>query len=312
MALPYEYPILRGLTAQWVYEHCKNQVEKFQNVYGKTTLKDRKLAIGFERIDPRVGATLGVPVARITFEPGIQLGNSLISGLSERIYMPGTITHEGTGAQASLSGAHNGNNRFIVEITASGEVGLGGSYSLTRTPWTGSAWGTEVVVSTGAIPASGEILVGNGQVFKLPVGENVVDGDTYTWETQAYMVSNVKGRTAVLNPRIDIYFASKQELSWDDHNVLDQLILFFLDQEIWLYPYGENYLPVQQEFLSIKMVQGRMDFPDGGPWEGTVVSLSLRFRGKNAGSQPVIFEAKIEPLIEAKIIEEQVYEREIP
>lgn len=49
---------MRGLTCQWVYEHCKSQLEKFLNVYGKTTLKDRKLAIGFERIDPRVGATL--------------------------------------------------------------------------------------------------------------------------------------------------------------------------------------------------------------------------------------------------------------
>lgn len=311
MALPYEYPILRGLTCQWVYERCKSQLEKFLNVYGKATLKDRKLAIGFEKIDPRVGATLGVPVARITFEQGIQLGNSLLPGISERVYLPGTIAHEGTGAQATLSGAHNGNNRFVVEITASGEVGVDGSYSLTKTPWTGSAWGTQAPVSSGAIPASGEISAGNGQAFELPVGENVVEGDTYTWETQAYMVSNVKGRTAVLNPKIDIYFASNQELSWDDHNALDQLILFFPDHEIWLYPYGENYLPVQQEFQSIKIVQGRMDFPDGGPWQGTVVSLFLRFRGKNAGNQPVIFEAKIEPLIEARINEEEVHEHHL-
>lgn len=179
--------------------------------------------------------------------------------------MPGTITHEGTGAQASLSGAHNGNNRFIVEITASGEVGLGGSYSLTRTPWTGSAWGTEVVVSTGAIPASGEILVGNGQVFKLPVRENVVDGDTYTWETQAYMVSNVKGRTAVLNPRIDIYFASKQELSWDDHNVLDQLILFFSTRRYGFIPTAKTISPFSKSFLASRWFKAAWTFRTADP-----------------------------------------------
>lgn len=312
MALPYEYPVLRGLTTQWVYEHCKSQLEKLLNVYGKTTLKDRKLAIGFEKVDPRNGATLGVPVARITFEPGIQLGSSTISGLSETIYLPGTIEHEGSGAEASLSGSHEGNNRFTVEITESGEVGVDGAYSLTRTPWTGSEWGTEVPVSSGAIPTSGEISAGNGQLFTLPLGGSVMDGDTYTWETQAYGVSNVKGRTAVLNPRVDIYFASKQELTWDANNALDQLLLFFYDPWVRLYPYGGNFLDVQQELLSIKMQQGRMDFPDGGPWEGTVVSLSLRYRGANAGNQPVIFEAKIEPLIMARITEEQVYEREIP
>lgn len=306
MALPYEYPVLRGLTAQWVYEHCKAQLEKLLNVYGKMTLKDRESAIGFEKVDPRLGATLGVPVARITFEPGIQLGNSLRSGANETVYVSGEIERQGSGADATLAGSHMGNNRYCIEITESGEVGSGGSYLLKKTPWTGSDWGTEEEISSGAIPATGEIEIDNGQTFVLPVGENVFEGDTYVWETQAYVVSNVKGRMATLNTRIDIFFASNQEISWNDHNVIDQLLLFFPDHEKRLYPYGENYVDVAQELTGMKMQQGRMDFADGNPWQGIVVSLNLRFRGKDAGNQPVIFEAKIEPIITAKLTEARI------
>ena len=146
MSLPYG-PIKRGLTISWIAGHIRTELAKLANIKGAYPLKGNPRLVGLHIVDPRIVSRVNEPIARITFGRA-DMTNSPIRGVPEVIFEKGTITHvgEGTGV-VSLEGSHQGNNRYVCEITASGTVGTSGSYELRKTPWTGTDWGEEEAVA---------------------------------------------------------------------------------------------------------------------------------------------------------------------
>jgi len=315
MSLPYGITI-KGFTPSWVYEHIRAEIVKLKNVFGIASLEGREeFFIGLEELDLRCFAALHLPTAVISIVD-IAPGNSMLKGASKNIYEPGTITHEGEGTEdVELSGAHRGNNRYVLEITESGTIGTDGSYELRKTPWTGSDWGTEVVVSSGSIPASGKIEVGNGSIFEFTLNGNVVLGDTYSWETEAYKVSHVQGRAVTLNAKIEFYFFKPLEQIWKDYNPLDQMLLFF-GSRFWRVPVlGGDSVDVEEELTGIRSFEKTFQVASGEEEAGVetysahAVELRLRYRGQDAGRDPCCFIVEIQPLMRPEITEVEIPEQ---
>lgn len=303
MALPYG-PVLRGMTPSWIYTRIRSVLQtKFKNPEGALVFAADPRSIGFEKIDPRVIARESRPFASITLEPGAVIRNSPRGGISETIYNTGTIDHTGTGCEASLSGAHQGNNQFRLLITASGTVGTDGEYTLYTTPWTGSAWGTEVEVSEGAIPVTGLVACGNGQTITLTIGENVVEGDTYTWETEAYGVANALGREVQHTARVHIFTVFPDEAALAD-GYLDQLYLLFTERWFSVPVFTGYSVLVEEEVVRLSHIRHFEEREDGDLAEiGLEIRLEIVYRGAEAGKQPVVFTAQVSPLVTAQINE---------
>jgi len=295
MSLPYG-PIKRGLTISWIAGHVRAELAKLQNVKGAHPLKGNPRLVGLHVIDPRITTRVNEPIARITFGRA-DMTNSPIRGVPEVIYEKGTIVHEGTGTEAvELQGKHQGNNHYVVEITESGTVGTSGAYVLLNAPWTGEDWGEEELVSSGAIPESGEIETGDGTLkIVFTPGEDVVQGDTYSWETEAYRVSNVNGRAIRQRVTIDLSIMFADESSIDE-GYLDQLFNFFSERQLAVEIFSDHYLVVEQELRALQP-QVFLSGEEKGPNTEMFITLELEYRGPNAGAEPVAFTAEIGPLV---------------
>ncbi len=305
MSLPYGTNVL-GFTPSWCYEHIRDQLADFKNTYGIESLKGREdFFIGYEELDPRVFETPHLPAAVIQITD-CTFGESPRRGADKTIYDSGTIAHVGTGTgNVTLSGQHRGNARFILEITETG-------YELRQTPWTGSDWGTEEIVSSGAIPDPREIPCGNGQTFVVGSGDTVV-GDTYSWETQAYRVSHILGRTMTLAAKIEIYFWKPVEQTWAAHNPLDQMFLWF-NNKGWRIPVlGGDSVDVEEELVGLRAFQKTFEVAQGEGVETSIhrahaIELRLRYRGPEAGRDPTIFIAEVQSLMQPAIDEVKIPE----
>lgn len=283
MALPYG-PIMRGLSISWCYGKVEDGLVSLTNPSGALILARNTRVLARETLDKRAVILSQGPTAVINIGQ-ILMGNTSTYGEPEIVYELGTITHTGTGTGlASLSGRHSGNNSFAVEITSTGVVGTDGAYELTRTPWTGSAWGTVVVVSSGSIPLDGIITVGNGSSFSFTVGESVVEGDTYEWETESYRVTNRQIREAEAGFGVSIY-AENEEEAIGEGGYLDQLMLMFSHKLFAEELYADHSEEVIEELKS-------MTFTKEVAGETTIykIGLSLTYKGK-------VFAAEVSPLI---------------
>lgn len=316
MSLPYG-PVVRGFTPSWIYEHVRDAlVANLKNVYGVKHFEGREAYfIGYEELPPEVAESPNLPTARISLSPGIQIGNSLRAGIPEIFFSGGTVVHTGTGAEPSLSGTHAGNNRFVLEITASGVVGTDGSYELRRSIWDGSTWSAEEVVSSGMIPADGKIACGNGQTLNFTAGQDVIQGDTYSWETEAYRVSNVLGRTAVARARIDVVFWNVKEITWAPNNPLDQFMCLFNKRNWKVEAFTGRYVEVEEELTRILPHKEQISTGSGedvSTRQVFIVALELAWGGTDGGKEPIVFTALVSPFVTAKVDEAEIHEQEIP
>jgi len=283
MSLPYG-PIMRGLAVSWCYDRVEEGISYLQNPSQALVFAMGSRVIGRERLDPRVLPLSQGPTA-VLHVAGVNLSNASGYGGPEVIYARGAITHTGTGTEeVALTGVHSGNNKSVLEITASGTVGTDGSYQLRKTPWTGSDWGTEVEVSAGAIPTDGKIDVGNGSVFEFTVGQSVVDDDTYSWEAESYRVTNQQIRDAVVSINASIYAENEAEVI-DAGGYLDQLMLMFARKRLAAELYDDHFEEVTEEMKTMS-VTPEVD----GEVTTYRVTVSLLYTGK-------VFMAEVSPLI---------------
>jgi len=285
MSLPYG-PIMRGLRVSWCYDRVEEGLTALENPFQAMVFAQGSRVIGRERLDPRV-ATLSQGPTALLHVSSITLSNARGYGGPEVIYRNGSdgITHTGTGTEeVSLTGTHSGNNRYVLEITESGTVGTDGSYELRKTPWTGSDWGTEVPVSSGSIPADGKIEVGNGSVFEFTLNENVVQGDTYSWETEAYRVTNQQIRNATVLITAYIYAQTEEEVIGSG-GYLDQLMLMFHRKTLAAELYDGHCEEVTEEMNGMSVT------PEIEGEQTTYrITLSLQYTGK-------VFMAEVSPLV---------------
>ena len=285
MSLPYG-PIMRGLRVSWCYDRVEEGLTALENPFQAMVFAQGSRVIGRERLDPRV-ATLSQGPTALLHVGGVTLLNAQGYGGPEVIYRNGAdgIVHTGTGTEeVSLTGTHSGNNRYVLEITESGTVGTDGSYELRKTPWTGSDWGTEVPVSSGSIPADGKIEVGNGSVFEFTLNENVVLGDTYSWETEAYRVTNQQIRNATVLITAYIYAQTEEEVIGSG-GYLDQLMLMFHRKTLAAELYDGHCEEVVEEMTQMSVT------PEIEGEQTTYrITLSLHYSGK-------VFMAEVSPLV---------------
>ncbi len=286
MSLPYG-PIMRGLRVSWCYDRVEEGLTALENPFQAMVFAQGSRVIGRERLDPRV-ATLSQGPTALLHVSSITLSNARGYGGPEVIYCNGNdaITHTGTGTEeVSLTGTHSGNNRYVLEITESGTVGTDGSYELRKMPWTGSDWGTEVPVSSGSIPTTGIIDVENGTAFKfLTQGSEVVAGDTYSWETEAYRVTNQQIRDATVLITAYIYAQTEEEVIGSG-GYLDQLMLLFHRKKLAAELYDGHCEEVTEEMNGMSVT------PEIEGEQTTYrITVSLRYSGK-------VFMAEVSPLV---------------
>ncbi len=316
MALPYGYNT-RGFTPQWCYSHIKDVISTLKNVFGVEHFMGREeFFIGYEELDPRALEVLHLPTAVIRCT-GFTPGNSLRQSPSETFYFPGEIAHSGSGtATAALTGKHKGNNRFRLVITESGTVGMDGGYELFKTEWTGSAWGTETSVASGAVPVDGRIFVGNGQILCLETGKTVVLGDTYSWETQAYKVSSILGRNVTARFTVDLYLWKPMEIIFSPHNLLNQALLLFNYRSWFVESFAGHGVEIEEALTNVRPHNERIEIVSvdekGNPQSSTrpvfMLSLDLEYKGPDSGKEPVCFTADVQPLVVPDIEEVKIPE----
>ncbi|TET23428.1 MAG: hypothetical protein E3J71_02300 [Candidatus Stahlbacteria bacterium] len=286
MSLPYG-PIMRGLAVSWCYDRVEEGLTALENPFQAMVFAQGSRVVGRERLDPRA-VTLSQGPTAVLHVSSIALANAKGYGGPEVIYRngDGSIVHTGTGTEeVSLTGTHSGNNSYVIEITESGEVGSGGKYELRKTPWTGSAWGTEEVVSSGPIPTEdGKIDVGNGSTFSFTLDEEVVAGDTYAWETEAYKVTNQQIRNATVSISAHIYAQNEEEVIGSG-GYFDQLMLMFHRKTLAAELYDGHYETVTEEMTGMS-VAPEID----GEQTTYRITVSLHYEGK-------VFMAEVSPLI---------------
>ncbi|MBD3285802.1 hypothetical protein GF359_05010 [candidate division WOR-3 bacterium] len=283
MSLPYG-PLMRGLAVSWCYDRIEEGLSSLQNPSQAMVFTQGSRVIGRERLDPRAVLMSQGPTA-VLHVGSIILSNAAGYGGRELIYDKGTIVHTGTGTEeVSLTGSHAGNNRFVIEITASGTVGTDGQYQLRKTPWTGSDWGTEAEVSSGEILVDGKIAVSNGFIFCFEVGQSVVAGDTYSWETAAYRVLNRRIRDAVIPVTVEIEVQTEDE-AVGEGGYVDQLMLMFAHKRLTAELYDGHYEEVKEEMTSMSVTP-----VDQGEQRIYRIDLVIKYTGK-------VFMADVSPLI---------------
>lgn len=275
---------MRGIAVSWCYDRIEQGLSTLENPSEAMVFAAGSRVIGREKLDPRVALLSQGPTA-VLHVGSIKLSNAAGYCGPEVLYDKGTIVHEGTGTESvSLTGNHAGNNKFVVEITASGTVGTDGQYQLLSTPWTGSEWGEEVEVSSGDIPADGKIEVSNGTTFCFEVGQSVVLGDTYSWETSAYRVLNQQIRDAVIPVTAEIE-AQNEEEAVGEGGYMDQLMLMFAHKRLSAELYDGHYEEVIEEMTSMSVTPVEQG-------EQTIyrIDLVIKYKGK-------VFMAEVSPLI---------------
>lgn len=103
----------------------------------------------------------------------------------------GALTHEGDGPDADVSGTAAANADVVVEIVDAGALGTG-TYKLSTDG--GDSWG-----STTAVPANGQIAVGDTGTTLVIEDAALVSGDTY-----AYIVRNALGPVSKVGTGPDV------------------------------------------------------------------------------------------------------------
>ncbi|TKJ41321.1 hypothetical protein CEE36_08375 [candidate division TA06 bacterium B3_TA06] len=279
---------MRGLAVSWCYDRVEEGLTALQNPYQAMVFAQGSRVVGRERLDPRV-ATLSQGPTAVLHVGQVALYNAQGYGGPEVIYRNGAdgIVHTGTGMgkdKVSIDGNHSGNNSYVIEITESGEVGSGGKYELSKTPWTGSEWGEEEVVSSGSIPSDGKIEVGNDSTFVFQLNENVVQGDTYSWETEAYRVTNQQIRNATVPITAEIETVNEEEIIGSG-GYLDQLMLMFARKKLAAELYDGHYEEVTEEMNGMSVTSYIEN-------EQTLyrIDLVVHYSGK-------VFMAEVSPLI---------------
>ena len=135
------------------------------------------------------------------------------------------IEHQGS-SQASydLSGTHRGNNSFVLEIVASGALGVA-EYHLSKD-------GGESFGEVHTVPPDGQVAIGDGTIFTFGEEGDLVDGDSYFWQTISMMELNYQTDEMTVQIVIELYTANEVELLGDDEftGYLDQLKSFFIEQ----------------------------------------------------------------------------------
>ncbi len=283
MSLPYG-PIMRGLAVSWCYDRMEEGLTALKNPSQALVFAAGTRVIGRELLDSRAVSLAQGPTAVLRVG-NVRLSNALGYGGPELIYKRGSITHSGTGTtEVALKGSHAGNNKYVLEITASGTVGTDGSYSLKKQAWSGSEWEAETEVSAGVIPTSGKIEIGNGSTFEFTVGQSVVDDDTYSWEAEAYRVLNQQIRDADVPISADIT-ANTEDEAIGEGGYLDQLMLMFARKRLLAELYDDHYEEVTEEMTSMSVT------PEvNGSTTSYRITVNVRYTGK-------VFMAEVSPLI---------------
>jgi hypothetical protein len=278
-------------------------LSSLQNPFQALVFATGSRIVGREMLDRRSVALSQSPTA-VLHVTGVTLSNALTYGTPEVIYKSGdeeiTIVHPvppgGTeDVQIESSPRHSGNNKYELEITQTGVIGnetTPGAYILNKTPWTGSEWGAQSAVSSGNIPLSGIIDIENGSMFEfLTQGSDVVEGDTYSWETEAYRVTNrtIRDATVTITAAIS---AQTEEEAVGEGGYLDQLMLMFHRKEIAAELYNDHYETVTEELTS-------MNVTPETEGEATVykISVVIKYTGK-------VFIAEVSPLFTRVVLDE--------
>ena len=261
---------MRGLAVSWCYDRVEEGLVALENPSQALVFAQGSRVVGRERLDPR-SVTLSQGPTAVLHVGQVALYNAQGYGGPEVIYKSGkgniVIYHPvppgGTEEVDIINpqdpekpAYHSGNNSYVLEITTSGIIGnqtTPGEYELRRTPWTGSDWGTEEVVSSGSIPTTGIIDVGNGTAFKFLTQESeVVAGDTYSWETEAYRVTNQRIRDATVPITAEIQAVNEEEVIGLG-GYLDQLMLMFAKKHLAAELYDGHYEEVTEEMTGMSV-----------------------------------------------------------
>lgn len=136
------------------------------------------------------------------------------------------IIHTGTGTAAhQITGDHEGNNSYILKITAGGIIGTEPypEYSLKINDGEFS--------TPQDIPGDGKIAIGDGTTFEFEVGSTVVTNDEYAWQTFALRINIHKEKILEIKFRVDIWAKTKQELFQTD-GYFDQLSKLIIDRYV--------------------------------------------------------------------------------
>lgn len=117
------------------------------------------------------------------------------------------IVHQGTGSEKFLlEGKHQGNNAYILKISTAGTVG----------PDTTAAYqlkiNKEEYTDPLTVPADGIIPIEDNLSFNFEIGEDLVEDDTYSFETVALQIKVYKEKEITLKILTEIWSKSKQEL----------------------------------------------------------------------------------------------------
>ncbi|NLI99063.1 hypothetical protein GX441_10450 [bacterium] len=302
MPLPYG-PIMRGLSVSWCYDRVQEGLSSLQNPFQALVFAPGARVVGREKLDKR-SVTLSQSPTAVLHVTGVALSNALTCGAPEVIYKSGdeniTIVHPvppgGTeDVRIESSPRHSGNNKYALEITQTGIIGnetTPGAYTLKKTPWTGSEWGVQTTVSSGNIPLSGMIEIGNGSMFEfLTQGSDVVEGDSYSWETEAYRVTNRTVRDAAVTIKATINAQTEEEAAGEG-GYLDQLMLMFHRKEIAAELYSDRYETVTEEMTSMSVTT---------EVEGETVTYMIPIVIKYTGK---VFIADVSPLLTRFVLDE--------
>jgi len=139
-------------------------------------------------------------------------------------YTVGSITHLGTGtATYAITGDHEGNNTFLLEITTSGIIGTE-PYPQYRLKQNDGEFSTPQ-----DIPADGAIAIPDNTIFTFEVGGAVVADDTYAWQTFALRANITKEKAITLRLRAAIWAKTKKEL-FATGGYFDQLSKLLVDR----------------------------------------------------------------------------------
>lgn len=135
------------------------------------------------------------------------------------------ITHTGTGtATYAITGKHEGNNSYILEISTGGTIGTI-PYPQFELSINGGVPRTE------DIPADGKIAINDATTFEFEVGGIVVLDDTYSWQTIARRVNVQKEKDIETRFRIELWAKTKKEL-FETDGYYDQLSKLLIERYV--------------------------------------------------------------------------------
>lgn len=160
------------------------------------------------------------PYMAIVFGPRYTPSYNLVK--TEPINEISDIVHQGSSqASYSIVGDHRGNNSYIIEIVTGGPLGTA-EYRI-------STDGGETWTDPATVPVSGAIEIGDGTVFQFGPEGDLVQGDTYSWETKSLLELTYQTDEVVIDLAIDVYTANAKELLGDAafDGYLKQIRTFF-------------------------------------------------------------------------------------